>query len=96
VSYENPPSADGRKALLAQAIMQEVVRGGRVETQSDYSAIVRYEKPVNHILHLILTLVSCGFWAVVWLILWVIAVVDKQTVSLYIDEYGNVLRQRIK
>lgn len=32
--------------------------------------------PTNHILHLILTLVTCGFWAPVWL---VIAIINANT-----------------
>jgi hypothetical protein len=37
-----------RKSRLALATRQEVAAGGRVESQTDYTAIVRFEKPVNH------------------------------------------------
>lgn len=88
-------TADVRKQKLAQAIQNEVAKGGRIESQSDYSAIVRYEKPVNHVLHLILTLITIGFWSWVWLLLWILAMVAKQTITLNVDDYGNVLRQKV-
>lgn len=31
--------------------------------------VLSTRKPVNHILHLILTLTTCGFWAVPWVLL---------------------------
>jgi hypothetical protein len=38
--------------------------------------------PTNHVLHLILTLVSCGLWAPVWLVLAIInANTDRTTVT---------------
>ncbi|MBB3041971.1 hypothetical protein FHU40_001772 [Nocardioides soli] len=47
-------------------------------------------KPVNHVLHLILTLVTCFAWAIVWLIL--VGVGGEKRYSLSVDAYGNVLR----
>ena len=85
--------ADTRKMKLAQAVQQEVIKGGVVETQSDYSAVIRYGKSVNHVLHLILTIVTLTVWSLVWLVLWIIAVTSRKTITLTVDEYGNVLRQ---
>jgi hypothetical protein len=39
-----------RRAKLALAVQQEVIAGGRVESQTEFTAIVRYEKPVNNVL----------------------------------------------
>jgi hypothetical protein len=64
-----------------------------VESQTDYTAIVRFEKPVNHVLHLILTLVTFGLWGIVWLVLSIVAASTRKTVSLTVDEYGQVLRE---
>lgn len=93
---ENPKvDADTRKGRLAQAVQQEVVGGGRVETQGDYNAVIRFGKPINHTLHLILTLVTCSAWGVVWLVLWIMAQSSNKTVTVTVDEYGNVLRQQV-
>ena len=87
-------STEARKAALAQAIQTEVVQGGRVESQSDFQAVFVFGKPVNHILHLILAVVTCGIWLIVWLgmLIWG----GENRVMVSIDEYGNVLRQKIK
>ncbi len=87
--------ADTRKSRLAQAIQNEVVKGGRVETQGDYNAVIRYGKPVNHSLHLILSIVTLSIWLWVWLIVWIIAKTKNKTITLNVDEFGNVLRQEV-
>ncbi|GAA2296351.1 hypothetical protein GCM10010234_43020 [Streptomyces hawaiiensis] len=93
--YLQPVASDERKSHLATAVQQEVARGGRVESHSDYNAIVRYGQPVNHTLHLILTLVTVGLWSIVWLIVWIVSVTSNKAVTLTVDEYGNILRQEM-
>jgi hypothetical protein len=87
-------SSEARKAALAQAIQNEVVQGGRIESQSDFQAVVVFGKPVNHILHLILTIVTCLVWGIVWIAMLIWG--GEKRVMVSIDEYGNVLRQEIK
>jgi len=84
-----------RKSRLSLAVRQEVAAGGRIESQTDYTAIVRHGKPVNHILHLILTLVTAGLWAIVWIIVSIVAASGRKAVSLTVDEYGQVLREQM-
>ncbi|MEU3338360.1 hypothetical protein [Streptomyces sp. NPDC006668] len=86
---------DERKSHLAAAVQQEVVRGGRVESQSDYSAVIRYGQPVNNTLHLILTLVTFGLWSIVWLIVYIVSATSNKAVTLTADEYGQILRQEV-
>jgi hypothetical protein len=88
-------TSEERKSRISLAIRQEVAAGGRVESQTDYTAIVRYEKSVNHILHLILTIVTAGLWAIVWVILSIVAAAGRKSVALTVDEYGQVLRERM-
>ncbi|QYW07909.1 membrane protein [Streptomyces phage RedBear] len=84
-------TADQRKRNLAQAVQREVVSGFRVESQTDETAILAKGKPTNHVLHLLLTLVTLGLWVFVWII---VALSNKETrLILSVDEYGNVLRQ---
>ena len=83
--------ADERKALLAQNVSSAVARGARVESQSDYQAIMVEGKPVNHILHLILTVLTFGFWAIVWIILALTGGEKRRTIT--VDEWGNVNTQ---
>ena len=92
---ELEPATDSvRKSRLAQAIQQEVVAGGRVETQGDFNAVIRFGgKPVNHVLHGVLTFLTFGLF--VWVIMYVMYTTSNKTVSLLTDDFGNVLRQNV-
>lgn len=95
--YGAPPIAPAvmddaqRQSALSQAVARSVAAGGRVESHAPFQAIVVTGNKVNHTLHLILTLVTCGAWGLVWLIL-ALVMKEKRTV-LSIDPYGNVLSQ---
>ncbi len=84
-----------RKYRLSQAVQREVILGGRVESQSDLSAVIQYGKSTNHVLHLILTLVTLGFWGWVWAGLAIIRVFTKHTVFLSVDETGRIDRDQV-
>ena len=84
-------SPDERKASLARLISNKVHEGWRVESQSDYQAImVRGHRP-NHILHLILSIITLGIWLIVWLL--VAAWGGEKRRTLMVDEFGNGLFQ---
>ncbi len=85
-------STEERKAILAQQVQNAVGRGLRVDTQSDTMAVVVNGKPVNHILHLILSLVTLGLWLIPWGIM-VIAGGERREM-ITVDEFGNVLKQK--
>jgi hypothetical protein len=83
---------DGRRNL-ANAITGKVAEGYRVESQTDIQAtLVRGHKP-NHILHLILTLITFGVWLFVWIPL--VFIQKERRCILTTDEFGNVLTQQI-
>jgi hypothetical protein len=88
----SPVSPEQRKARLAQTLASQVAGGKRVESHSEYQAVLVAGKPVNHTLHLILTLVTCGAWGLVWLLLAVVGG-EKRSV-LMVDDYGNVLNNQ--
>lgn len=50
-------------------------------------------KRPNHVLHLILTLVTFGFWVIVWIILAVTLHESRHIIS--VDEFGNVRNQGV-
>jgi hypothetical protein len=97
---EAPPAppqrktSDERKQLLAQTIQTQVAGGARVESQGDFQAVlVRGHRP-NHVLHLILTLITAGLWGLfVWL---PIAIFGGEKRSIAnVDEFGNVTLQNM-
>ena len=97
-AVEVPPTVthkttDERKQLLAQTIQGQVAGGSRVESQSDFQAVlIRGHRP-NHTLHFIIGLVTLGVWWLVWI---GIAVFGGETRSMAaVDEYGNVTVQKL-
>ena len=54
----------------------------------DYSAVLVLGKRPNHVLHLLLTLVTAGMWLVVWLFLTLTSGEGRRT--LIVDEFGTV------
>ena len=85
-------SIEERKAILAQQVQQAVGRGLRIDTQSDTMAVVVNGKPVNHILHLIISVLTLGIWLIPWAIM-AIAGGERRTM-ISVDEYGNILKQK--
>jgi len=87
-------STDRRKEALARGVASQLAQGGRrVESQSDFNAVIVNGKPVNHVLHAILTLFSLGFWALVWITLIIIGGEKREMVT--VDEYGNTSVQKL-
>ena len=84
---------DERKAALAGLIAQQVAQGARVESQSDYQAVLVTGHRVNHVLHLILTLITISLWAIVWIALVVVGGEKRQLAQ--VDEWGNVTLTRL-
>jgi hypothetical protein len=86
-------SDEERKKILSDRIQRNILQGGsRVESQSDFQAVlVRGHRP-NHVLHLLLTIFTLGLWAIVWI--GVVMFGGEKRALLIVDEYGNTqLRQ---
>jgi hypothetical protein len=86
-------TADERKVILSQQLQTAAARGLRIESQSDFQAVLVEGKPVNHVLHAILTIFTCLLWGIVWAI---IAATGGETRQMVVvDEFGNVLWQNL-
>jgi uncharacterized membrane protein YhaH (DUF805 family) len=62
-------TTDERKVILAQQLQTAAARGLRIESQSEFQAVLVEGKPVNHVLHAILTIFTCLLWGIVWAII---------------------------
>jgi hypothetical protein len=82
-----------RKELLDRTVAAQIATGGRVQSQSDYQAVVVHGRPVNHVLHLILCVFTVGLWAPVWVCLAILGGEKRSMVT--VDEYGNVAIQKV-
>src|SRR5215213_3933269 len=57
-----------RKRLLDDRVRENIVRGGaRVDSRSDSEAVLVQGRRPNHVLHLLLTIVTFGVWLFVWI-----------------------------
>lgn len=86
-------SADERKALLAQQLQQASARGLRMESQTEFQAVLVEGKPVNHVLHAILTVFTCLLWGIVWAI--IAGTGGEKRHMVVVDEFGNVQWQNL-
>jgi hypothetical protein len=85
-------SAEERKAILDSALARAGGRGWRIETRSDFQAMIAQGHRVNHILHLILSIITFGLWLIVWILMGVFG--GEKRAMVTVDEYGNVQEQR--
>ncbi len=83
----NRKSVDERREILSRQIGSLLSQGRRVESQSDFQAVLLRGHAVNHILHLIITIVTLGFWGIVWIAL--VALGGEKRELVQVDEWGN-------
>lgn len=76
-----------RKAILQTHIIQFASKGWNLDTQTEFAAVMSSGKRLNHILHLLLSIVTLGFWLFVWFLLLMFNRITKKTIS--VDRYGN-------
>lgn len=75
--------------ILDKAIMEEVRRrGARVMYKTPYTATLEYGNYPNHTFHLIATVLTCGLWAPIWILLACTNRPDYR--ELLVDENGQL------
>jgi DNA uptake protein ComE-like DNA-binding protein len=85
-----PPLPPARlRAILGNAVMRQVSLGWRIESQTAGQAVMVTGGEVNHAVHLVLSLVTCGIWLPVWVILGVTG--GERRVVITVDPHGVVL-----
>lgn len=75
-------STEQKRQVVTAEVTRAVSKGARVELQTDESAVVVFGHRVNHVLHLILTLVTAGLWALVWIIAAIVGGERRQTLTI--------------
>jgi hypothetical protein len=87
-------SGEARRARLARQVSSMVAtQGARVESQSDFQAVLVTGQPVNHVLHFLIGVFTCGLWWIIWLILALTG--GARRALIQVDEWGNVTVQRV-
>ncbi len=77
-----------RRAALDSRVARELAEGGNLESQTGYNAVIVKGKKVNHILHLILSVLTAGVWLIVWAIL--VLTNKRQRIVLHVNDEGVV------
>lgn len=82
-----------RKGMLDSALNLYGAKGFRIENRSDFQATVSKGKETRHVLHIVLTLITFGFWLIVYIPLWLLTGIRRRMVS--VDDYGNTIEQKL-
>jgi hypothetical protein len=86
---------DERRERLASEVSRLLALGNRrIESYSDLSAVIIIGKPVNHILHLLATVLTVGIWGFVWVLLVLVGGEKRELVR--VDESGNVTVESVQ
>jgi hypothetical protein len=78
-------SADDLRAATQFAVADAVRRGWRVETQTEGQVVIVSGNRPNHILHLILTILTLGLWLIPWIIITIAGGEKRQTLTITPD-----------
>ena len=90
----SPLSDRKRIAVLDDEVADWVRDGWRVESRSRFQVVLVTGKPVNHLLHAILAVLTGGLWLIGWLIVGLTGGEDRELVS--VDPHGNIDSQKAK
>ena len=80
-----------RERLLGQVVDDLTLQGCDVKLKSRFRVVVARRRPVSHVLHLILTVLTAGLWVPIWLIM-AIARKDERT-AYDVVRHGHVWLQ---
>lgn len=58
--------------------------------ESAVTAILKKKETINNTLHIVLSLVTCGFWLTVWLIMALVNANKEKTVTLSVSPSGQI------
>lgn len=82
------PSLEVRREILSRTILEMVADGFTVISREDTAVVFSEGKKANHILHLLLSIVTFGLWLPVWIIVGVNGRERRRLVS--VDENGEL------
>jgi hypothetical protein len=77
-----------RRVALDRALAPYLAGGATLESSTGTTAVVLVGKPVNHLLHLILSVLTAGLWLIVWVVL--ILSNKRQRLVFSVGENGEV------
>lgn len=88
-----PANPNDPRVALQAAIAKQIHKGGRVESQTDYSAVIVRGTKTNHTFHLIASVCTCGLWLVVWS--WMALLQRERRLMVSLDQQGQVVVKKL-
>lgn len=86
---EAPVDEERRQRVLALAVEDQVdTNAGTVVLDGPSGVVVGYRRPVSHLLHAVLTVLTGGLWGFIWLAVALGRREDR--IRLEADRWGNV------
>ena len=89
---------DEKFQRFSNIISTKTMQGFMVADRNDkllVAVLVKEGTKVNHLLHFLISCITCGFWIFVWA--WLALIKNKeQRVRISIDSGGNLLEEKIK
>jgi hypothetical protein len=86
-------SPERRRAALAKTINGLIAQDRRIESQSDYQAVLIHGHTPRHILHFVIGLITYGVWWIGWLVITLTGGERREIVN--VDEFASVNVQRL-
>lgn len=87
-------SMEERRQRLQAVVQAEVLRGARIESQTDTLVVIVHGHRVNHLLHFLIGVFTIGAWWFVWLLLVILG--GEKRYLIAVDERGNVSTSRAR
>lgn len=85
-----PIGDEQRQQLLNMAVNTEVASGAVILSMTQTSAVIVKAAKVNHVLHLLISVLTCFVWALIWIL---VAISERpKCIRLEVDEFGVVHR----
>jgi hypothetical protein len=89
-AFRARPSQEERRALLRSAVRTETRAGWRLQSRSDYRAVLVRRRTGSRGANLTLAVVTLGLWLPIWGVL--VLMRDERELLITVDEWGFVLR----
>ncbi len=87
-----PLSDERRSELLDQVLAQKTLQGSTVVHRADHYAVISVGSKPNHVLHLLLSILTLGLWLIVWLIVAIAG--GESQYAITVDEHGTVTQAK--
>ena len=89
IHHEPTLDEDRRRRVLSLAVEDQVAtNGATMVLDGPHGVVLAYRRAVSHGFHAVMTLLTAGLWAVVWLAIALGRGEDR--VRLEVDDWGNV------